>query len=103
MSQRLGRVPALHAEKHRTVDLINGQHYSTEDEVDALMDRWGNLERQALANPATTLADAIALVEWALEELLEHGFDTSIDDQGKVVPAMLNKAIGVLRMIGGAA
>lgn len=96
-------VPALYAEKLRVCDLINSWPDATDSEADVLMDRWGACDRAAVEAPASTLAGAIASIEWAKTELLEFGFQADITNSGKgenFVLALLNGALGALQGLG---
>ena len=104
----------IYAESVRLADFINGEHHETEAAIDALMDRSCACNTAAMTVKATTPAGAIASIEWAQSELLEFGFTArpfiderdaglAADRGAKLVLALLDGALGVLRAQGGVA
>ena len=99
---RADPIPDLLAERRCAIHAVNVGLYATEDEAEALMDRWSACDAAAITSPATTPAGAAASLEWAREELLQFGFDVhKTDDDARIVLALLDGALGVLRGIGG--
>ncbi len=97
-------IPALYAERQRITDQVD--RCRSDDEADPLMDRWAALDREAMANPATTLAGAVASLEWVKAEYMQFKVDVHEGDadQGDFLTlALLDGALGVLRSIGGEA
>lgn len=107
-------IPPIYAESLRLTGFINGGHHATEAEAEAVMDQLGACDTAALTVKATTPAGAIASIEWAKSELLEFGFraHSTVDERdaglvvdrgSRLVLALLDGALGVLRAQGGAA
>lgn len=74
----------------------------SDEEADPLMDRWAEIDRLAKTTRPSTLAGAIASLEYARRELVqfEMNDDESCDDPtASLLLALLDGALGVLRTI----
>ena len=79
----------------------------TDEASGPLMDRWGDIDAQAMAGRPTTLAGALGALEYARREF--HQFHAAaVDDIGddvspgdRLVLHLLDGAIAVLRQVAG--
>ena len=67
------------------------------------MDRWGEIDRIAMAARPTTLAGAISCLEYARREHVQFGMcDGKLEDPGDLlILSLINGVIGALRTMGG--
>ena len=74
---------------------------------DPLMDRWGEIDAQAMARRPTTLAGALGALEMARREIHQFRIETredigsEIDPSDRLVLHLIDGAIGVLRQASG--
>ena len=90
-------IPALYAEARKLHDEVGG--IEDDDEAHPIMVRWSDVELEATASRPTTLAGAIAALEWARWDYA--GDKLSNGDQGdRLIFALIDGALGGLRPMG---
>lgn len=91
-------IPALYAEKLLLCNAIDAGLYASDEEAETLMDRRNSCDMRAAASRPTTMAGAVASIEWVRAEILQFGFDEKSDDHGaELVRALLDGALEVMR------
>ena len=78
-----------------------------EEEADRLMDRWADINREAMGTRPVTLAGAVGALEYARREFHQFHIETREDMGGQPCPGdtlvlhLLDGALGVLRQAAG--
>ena len=90
-------IPALNREAMKLCADVQG--VEDDDVADPIMERWSDVELQGIAARPTTLAGAIAALEWTQWEHMRDRMARHPDQGGHLLLAMLDGALDVLRQV----
>ena len=102
----------FHAEIRALHETMEGLPDGMADaDLDALMDRWGEIDARAMANQPTTFAGAAGALEYARREFVQFHLEprsdggSRLDPGDKLILHLMDGAIAVLRqaIAGGVA